>query len=164
MTIVTALADRPTREALLKVSPKLDKPNFVEAVVEDLANTVRRVVGAKHPAAKPRHALNTFRWQLPETMPADGGPDVMIAEVHSIARIMSGVFYDLLSAIYTASGDRGEAASLWEAATVAGRLTHHASTVRSPVGGSSVPAQTDNRDGSSDERQNSDEPHREQNA
>src|SRR5258705_2259460 len=84
--IVTALADRPTREALLKVSPDLSKPNFVEATLEDLADTVRRVAGASHSAAKPRRALNTFHWQLPQTMPADGGPDVMIAEVHSIAR------------------------------------------------------------------------------
>ena len=123
--IVTALADRPTREALLKISPKLDKPNFVEAVVEDLADTVRRVAGAKHPAAKPRHALNTFRWQLPQTMPADGGPDVMIAEVHSIARIISGCFYDVLRGIFTESGAPTQA-RLWNATKAAAALFHEA--------------------------------------
>ncbi len=124
-SIVTALADRPTREALLKVSPKLDKPNFVEAVVEDLADTVRRVLGAKHPAAKPRHALNTFRWQLPETMPTDGGPDVMIAEVHSIARIITGCFYDVLRGIFTASGTPTQG-RLWNATKTAAALFHEA--------------------------------------
>ena len=123
--IVTALADRPTREALLKISPKLDKPNFVEAIVEDLANTVRRVAGAKHPASKPRHALNTFRWQLPQTMPANGGPDVMIAEVHSIARIISGCFYDVLRGIFTASGAPTQA-RLWSATKTTALLFHEA--------------------------------------
>jgi hypothetical protein len=123
--IVTALADRKAREALLKISPKLDKANFVEAVVEDLADTVRRVAGPKHPAAKPRHALNTFRWQLPQTMPADGGPDVMIAEVHSIARIISGCFYDILRGIFTASGAPTQA-RLWNATKTTALLFHEA--------------------------------------
>jgi hypothetical protein len=125
--VLTALADYQTRAALLAENLDIARINEVEATAEQLSDAVRMVAGPTHPASKPRHAFNTFQWQLPSTMPTEGGPDDMIAEVHSIARIMSGVFYDLLSAIYTASGDRGEAASLWKAATVAGRLIYHAS-------------------------------------
>jgi hypothetical protein len=125
--VLTALADDQTRAALLAENPDIARTNEVEATAEQLSDAIRMVAGPAHPASKPRHAFNTFQWQLPSTMPTQGGPDDMIAEVHSIARIMSGVFYDLLSAIYTASGDGGEGASLWKAATVAGRLIHHAS-------------------------------------
>lgn len=123
--IVTALRDRKTREALLARSPKLDQPNFVEAIGEDLAAGIRRAYGAGFSAAQPRQALNTFRWQLPETMPRNGGPSVMIGEVHSIARIMTGCFYDLLRAVFTGSGKPTQAA-LWRATKTAAALFHEA--------------------------------------
>ena len=123
--LVTALADRETRETLLKSSPNLGTANFVEATAEDLSDTVRRVLGPMHPAAKPRHALNTFRWQLPETMPSWGGPDDMIDEVHSIGRIISGCFYDLLRSIFARSGSSGQD-QLWAATCTAGKLFHEA--------------------------------------
>ncbi|MGI5125812.1 hypothetical protein ACQEVB_03245 [Pseudonocardia sp. CA-107938] len=110
--VLTALSDRETREELLSVSPDLGTANFVEATAEDLSAGVAIVLGSKHPAAKPRRALNTFRWQLPETLPADGGPDVLISEVHSIARILSGCFYDLVRGLFTAGADRGESGLL----------------------------------------------------
>jgi Fungalysin metallopeptidase (M36) len=123
--IIAALADRATREALLTLSPDLATANFVEATAEDLSDAIRRVLGARHPAAKPRRALNTFRWQLPQTMPSSGGPDVMIGEVHSIARIMTGCFYDVLRAIFTASG-QGSQEQLWAATETTGHLFYEA--------------------------------------
>jgi hypothetical protein len=120
--ILTALADRDTRVALLAASPDLGAANDVEATAEQLSDAIRRVLGPTHNAAAPRRALNTFRWQLPSTMPLDGGPDVMIAEVHSIARIFTGCFYDLVRAIFT-RGARTEA-RLWRAARTAARLLH----------------------------------------
>jgi hypothetical protein len=125
VAIVTALADRKTRDRLLSISPDLGAANFVEATAEDLSDTIRRVLGRNHSAAKPRRALNTFNWQLPETMPRNGGPDVMIAEVHSLARIITGCFYDLVRAIFAASGSPTQA-RLWSATRTAARLFYHA--------------------------------------
>ena len=119
--LITALSDRATREKLLDVAPDLGTANFVEATAEDLSDTIRRVLGPTHPASKPRRALNTFQWQLPQTMPANGGPDVMIGEVHSIARIITGCFWDLLRALFVASGT-GTQAGLLSATQTAARL------------------------------------------
>jgi hypothetical protein len=119
--IVTALSDRDTRTALLAASPDLGTPNFVEATAEDLSDGVLRARGPMHPASKPRRALNSFRWQLPETMSVSGGPDEMIAEVHSMARILSGCFYDLLRNLFAASAAHREA-DLWAATRLAAQL------------------------------------------
>ena len=123
--IVTALHDRKTRDALLARSPELNTPNFVEATAEDLSAAIRRFYGAKFSASQPRRALNTFTWQLPETMPTTGGPNVMIAEVHSIARIMSGCFYDVLRAIFVQSGKLTQT-GLWTATKTAAALFYEA--------------------------------------
>jgi hypothetical protein len=119
--LITALADEETRTMLVAAAPDLGVPNFVEATAEDLSDGILRALGPGHSASKPRRALNAFPWQLPETMPQLGAPDVMIAEVHSIARILTGCFYDLLRGIFTRSSDRSEA-DLWEATRLAGRL------------------------------------------
>jgi hypothetical protein len=123
--ILTALSDQATREKLLEISADLGTANFVEATAEDLADTARRVFGARFSASKPRRALNTFRWQLPQTMPTTGGPDVMIAEVHSIARIITGCFYDVLRSIFAASGAPTQA-RLWSATKTAAALFYEA--------------------------------------
>ena len=118
---VTALSDRATRVELLAAAPDLGTPNFVEATAEDLADSVLRALGPTHPASKPRRALNTFQWQLPVTLPVNGGPDVMIAEVHSMARILTGCFYDLLRALFADAASHGEA-DLWDTTRLAARL------------------------------------------
>jgi hypothetical protein len=123
--IVTALRDRKTRDALLARSPRLDTQNFVEATAEDLSAAIRRFYGAGFSASQPRRALNSFVWQLPETMPKNGGPNVMIAEVHSIARIMSGCFYDVLRGIFVQSGKLTQT-GLWKATTITARLFYEA--------------------------------------
>jgi hypothetical protein len=123
--IITALFDRRTRVRLIDVTPDLATPNFVEATLEDLSDTVRRVLGSTDPASKPRRALNTFQWRLPETMPDDGGPDDMINEAHSIARIITGCFYDLLRLIFVRDGPPTPA-RLWAATCTAGSLFYEA--------------------------------------
>jgi hypothetical protein len=123
VAIVTALRDAATRKALLAASPDLGTANFVEATAEDLSNGVRLAHGASHPAAKPRRALNTFQWQLPSTMPGSGGPDDMTAEVHSIARIMTGCFYDLLRGMFLAAGTQ-TSARLWAVTRQVASLFH----------------------------------------
>jgi hypothetical protein len=93
MALLTAFADSPTR---LLMRTKLRRQNFVEASAEDLSDGVLRALGASHPAAKPRHARNTFKWALPSTLPASGPPNVLSSEVHSFARVFTGCFYDTI--------------------------------------------------------------------
>lgn len=123
--IVTALGDTRTRKRLLEVTPDLTAANFVEAVQEYLHDSIRRVEGDASSGSQPRHARNTFTWQLPETFRDDGPPDVMINEVHSIARIITGCFYDLIVLIASESG-APTPATLLAATRVAGKLLYRA--------------------------------------
>lgn len=93
MAILTAFGDSATR---LLVRTKLRRQNFLEATAEDLSDGVLRALGASHPAAKPRHARNSFKWALPSTLPASGPPNVLSSEVHSFARVFTGCFYDTI--------------------------------------------------------------------
>ena len=93
LSLLVALGDSPTRSALLKVG--LGKRNFVETTAEDLSDAIRRI-DPRHNAAVPRRARNTLTWQLPTTLPADGGPGLLINESHSFARVFTGCFWDLL--------------------------------------------------------------------
>ena len=104
----------------------------MESTAEDLSAGVRLALGPSHPAAKPRQALNTFRWQLPSTMPSWGGPDDMIAEVHSMARIMSGCFYDIVRGIFTAGRSRSSS-RLWSATALVARLFYQGAAVAPEV-------------------------------
>jgi hypothetical protein len=121
IAILTALFDQDTRAALLTASPDLSAPNFVEATAEDLSDGVRLELGATHPAAAPRHALNGFRWQLPITLPSNAPPAQLSSEIHSFGRVFSGCFYDIIRNIFASFPSRDEA-SLLMAAQTAGRL------------------------------------------
>jgi hypothetical protein len=99
MAILTALNDRDTRTKLLVATATLQKRNFVESTAEELSDGIRRLAPA-HNAAEPRHAFNAFQFQIPETLPDDGGPGQLIDEVHSFGMVFSGCFYDLIAAIF----------------------------------------------------------------
>jgi hypothetical protein len=118
--ILTALDDQPTRQKLLSVHGAPRARNFVEATAEDLSAAIRRLI-PNHNAAQPRHAFNTLKFQIPETLPDDGGPGQLINEVHSFGMIFSGCFYDLVAGIFEARTPRSEA-SLLAAARTAMRL------------------------------------------
>jgi hypothetical protein len=121
MALLTALSDRTTRMALLAASPDLGSSNFLEATAEDLSDGVRKELGPNHPAAQPRHALNSFRWQLPTTLPPSGPPQVLSSEVHSFGRVFSGCFYDTIRNIFASSANKTEA-TLSAVAQTAGKL------------------------------------------
>jgi hypothetical protein len=121
IAILTALSDKGTREELLKATPNLSKNNFVETVMEDLADGTKREFGASSDGSAPRRALNKFKWQLPTTLPTTGEPAVLTSEVHSFGRIFSGCFYDTICNIFRASSSKTPA-SLWKAAQLAGKL------------------------------------------
>ncbi len=121
MALLTALSDSATRMAMLAASPDLGSSNFLEATAEDLSDGVRRELGPNHPAAQPRHALNSFRWQLPTTLPPSGPPQVLSSEVHSFGRVFSGCFYDTIRNIFASSANKTEA-TLSAVAQTAGKL------------------------------------------
>lgn len=123
MALLTSLYDRSTRMALLAAAPDLASANFVETLMEDLADGALRMFGDSHPASAPRHALNTFKWQLPTTLKTWGTPADLLSEPHSLGRVFCGCFYDLIRNLFVSpgAGARDEAALL-AAARSAGKL------------------------------------------
>jgi hypothetical protein len=93
MALLTALGDAASRAALLGIG--LGSRNFVETTAEELSDAIRRLVPG-HNAAAPRRALNTLRWQLPSSLPSDGGPGELINESHSFAQLFTGCLWDLV--------------------------------------------------------------------
>ena len=120
VAVLTALNDRQTRTKLLAVTTTLRKRNFVESTAENLSDGIRRLA-PDHNAAEPRHAYNDFQFQIPETLPLDGGPGELINEVHSFGMLFSACFYDLIAELFAAQPRRTEAALL-AAAKIAGAL------------------------------------------
>jgi hypothetical protein len=93
VAILTALADPSSRTALLGVG--LGTRNFVETTAEDVSDAVRRI-DRENNAAAPRRALNTLEWQLPSSLPSNGGPGELINEAHSFAQVFTGCVWDLV--------------------------------------------------------------------
>jgi hypothetical protein len=120
IAILTALADVQVRKALLKQDPQLSKANFVETLMESLANGIRDE-DPKHNAAVPRRGRNAYQWSLPTTLPDGGGPGELINEVHSFGQVFVGCFYDTIRNMFAMHAKRDEK-SLWKAAQVAGKL------------------------------------------
>jgi hypothetical protein len=127
MAVLTALNDQDTRRKLLAVTTTLKKKNFVESTAENLSDGIRRLAPG-HNAAEPRHAWNDFQFQIPETLPADGGPGELIDEVHSFGMLFSACFYDLVAGIFAAQARRTEAALLASAKTAGALLADAART------------------------------------
>jgi len=121
VAILTALLDGPMRVAVL---PLLTDRNFVESTAENLAAGIK-LLAPNHNASVPRHALNHFRWKLPETLPdinsAEDGPGRLISESHSFGQVFSGCFYDTIVNIFRANGG-GSEEHLLAATRTAGRL------------------------------------------
>ena len=120
VAILTALADQQTRQALLTAPPQLDAANFVEAGSEYLSGAIRHQFGNVSPS-KPRRALNTFKWQLPSSLPPGkftDPPEFLSIEAHSFSRVFTGCFYDVLRSVFVALPNQNEAALLTAAQTV----------------------------------------------
>lgn len=120
LAMLTALGDLPTRQRLLAFTADLRKRNFVESTMEDLARAIGLVMPG-HNAAEPRHAFNTFKYQLPQTLPDDGAPGALVNEVHSFGMLFTGCFWELIANLFGAAPARNEA-SLLAAARLAGSL------------------------------------------
>ena len=127
MAMLTALNDLDTRKSLLAATTTLRKRNFVECTAEELSDGIRRLLPT-HNAAEPRHAFNTFQFQIPETLPGDGGPGVLIDEVHSFGMVFTGCFYDLIAEIFAGQSARTEATLLASARKAGALLVEGART------------------------------------
>ena len=130
IAILTSLADDGVRKALLARDPLLSRANFVETLMESLANATRDA-SREDNAAAPRRGKNRHRWMLPTQLPDDGGPGVLINEDHSFGQVFVGCFYDTLRNVYRASRKRNSG-SLARAANVVGKLLVRAAE-RAPI-------------------------------
>ena len=120
IAMLTALEDKETRTNLLAAAPDLRKRNFVESTAEDLSRGIGLLIPG-HNAAEPRHAFNSFKFQIPSTLPSNGGPGALINEVHSFGMIFTGCFWDLIANLFGASAQKAEA-QLLAAGRLAGEL------------------------------------------
>jgi len=120
IAILTALEDLDSREKLLAVAPDLRVRNFVEGTAEELSMAIGLAIPG-HNAAEPRHAFNNFKFQIPSTLPNNGGPGALINEVHSFGMIFTGCFWDLIANLFNASATR-DAAALLAASRLAGKI------------------------------------------
>jgi hypothetical protein len=75
-------------------------PNFLETIAEDVAASARVEEGPAHPHALPRSALNQLQWKIPVLLPASGGPKLLTSEPHSLGRVFTGCFYDLVARLF----------------------------------------------------------------
>ncbi len=121
IALLTALSDQETRTSLLATTKDLSKSNFVETLMEDLADGTKREHGVDFDSSAPRHALNNFKWQLPAALPKRGKPSVLTSEMHSFGRVFAGCFYDSLRNIFT-SQPKQDQVNLWKAAQTLGKL------------------------------------------
>lgn len=120
IALLTALNDANSRKKLLAAAPTLRKRNFVESTAEELSKAIGLAIPG-HNASEPRHAFNTYKYQLPSTLPDDGGPGVLINEVHSFGMLFTGPFWDLIAGMFAAAPKRDDAALL-AAAQAAGKI------------------------------------------
>jgi hypothetical protein len=115
--LLTALSDKDIRQKLLAVTTTLLKRNFVESTAEELSAAIGLLIPG-HNASEPRHAFNKFNYQLPQTLPGDGGPGALIDEVHSFGMLFTGCFWDTLANMFSAAPAKTEAALLSAARTL----------------------------------------------
>src|SRR5687768_6721534 len=120
IAILTSLADPEVRAVLLKRDPKLSRANFVETLMESLANASKDATPRSN-GAVPRRGRNKYRWVLPTELPDDGGPGVLINEDHSFGQVFVGCFYDTLRNVFLAAKKK-DSAALAQAAEVVGKL------------------------------------------
>lgn len=121
IALLTALGDTETRQKLLAAAPDLRQRNFVESTAEELSYAIGQLVPG-HNAAEPRHACNTFQYQIPSTLPTKGGPGALINEAHSFGMIFTGCFWDLIANFYASGTGPGAPATGEAALAAAARL------------------------------------------
>ena len=82
---------------LVKTEGDLKKPNLIEGLAEQFGTSLN-IGGAL------RKAFNSFVYVKPETLPKNAPNDQLANECHSFSRVMTGAFYDVLTATYDSYG------------------------------------------------------------
>ena len=119
--VLCAFEDKSIRDAVIKSTPDLSANHFVESLAEALGDAIAREYGQSNvEVGALRHALNTFTWTDPTTLPSSAPADQLAGEVHSFARVFAGAFYDTIRNIYNA-GNRNQL-GLRKASRTAGSL------------------------------------------
>jgi len=103
------LSDLETRQKLLAVAPNLRKTQLRGKHAEELAKAIGLAIPG-HNAAEPGMPSTHFQFQIPSTLPSNGGPGELIDEVHSFGMIFTGCFWDLIANLFGASASKNEAA------------------------------------------------------
>ena len=103
VALLTALSDKAIADQVVAATADLSARHFVESLAEQLGDAILREFGpGSVEAGALRHALNTFRWSDPTTLPPGAPADKLAGEVHSFARVFVGAFYDTIRNIYAA--------------------------------------------------------------
>lgn len=119
--LMCAFEDKTIRAAVVKATPDLSASNFAESLAEALGDAIAREYGQSNvEVGALRHALNSFTWVDPTSLPSSAPADQLAGEVHSFARVFVGAFYDTIRNIYNA-GKRNEA-NLRKASRTSGQL------------------------------------------
>jgi len=71
VAMLTALSDLETRQKLLAVAPNLRKRNSWESMPEELAK--HRPCDSRTQCRRAPACFNTFQFQIPSTLPSNGG-------------------------------------------------------------------------------------------
>lgn len=121
MAILCAFEDKSIRDAVIKSTPDLSANHFVESLAEALGDAIAREYGQSNvEVGALRHALNSFTWADPTTLPSNAPAAQLSGEVHSFARVFAGAFYDTIRNIYNA-GTKNQL-GLRKASRTAGQL------------------------------------------
>ena len=120
--VLCALEDKAVRDSVIKSTPDLSGNNFVESLAEALGDAIAREYGQSNvDVGALRHALNSFSWADPTTLPPNAPADQLSGEVHSFARVFAGAFYDTIRNIHNSASKRNQL-GLRKASRTAGQL------------------------------------------
>lgn len=98
--LVSLQDDRVLDQVAAQTGGDLTVPNVVSALGEQLGITINHTVGYNETGGDyTRSALNSFTYADPATLPWNAPHDQLGGEPHSFARVWTGAFYDVLTAI-----------------------------------------------------------------
>lgn len=115
MAVATVLqTDTVLDQVLAETANDLGKDNCASRIGEELGRALFDLSGGRTGSAHYlRNVCNSFRYEMPETLPDHGPDDVLAKEPHNFSRVFSGAWYEafsLVSASQVAAGTPPRAA------------------------------------------------------
>jgi hypothetical protein len=98
--------------ALSQTGGNLAQSNIITRIAEEMGQAIYDVTGGKggYSAAALRDAFNSYTYVEPEKLPTNGMDNQLTSEPHNFSRVLTGAWYDLLVAVYSANKDAGMSA------------------------------------------------------